>query len=144
MSFAAESVFDVANMAVNGLKVLDEGLPELSTPLTSSSVVLLAYWKSSHSGAVLFLRHSKNENGTMVPAVTRGVFRREGENWEPVNHWSGAGWSDDPVTNPDLVAEHGGRAISESGGSFTVQPNSAATALRASSPFQSSLTGKSS
>jgi hypothetical protein len=126
MSSADGSIFDVANMAVNGLKVLNEGLPEVPTPLTTSSVAPLACWKSSHFGAVLFLHY---ENGTMVPAVTRGVFRREGENWKPLNHWSRSGWSHNPITNPGSIAELGGRAICDSGGSFTDQPSSEAPAI---------------
>lgn len=110
-------------MAVNGLKVLDEGLPEMPMPLTSSSVVPLAYWKNSHFGAVLFFHYSKDPSGTMVPVVTRGVFRCEGENWKPLNHWSGSGWSHDPITNPGSLAELDGRAICDSGGSFTNQPS---------------------
>lgn len=129
MSSVDESIFNVANMAVNGLKVLSEGLPEMPTPLTTSSVVPLAYWKSSHFGAVLFLRYSLPHDGPATPAVTRGVFRREGENWKPLKHWAGSGWSHDPITNPGSIADLGGPAIYENGGSFTDQPSSEAPAI---------------
>jgi len=129
MNSVDESIFDAANMAANGLKVLNEGLPEMPTPLTTSSVVPLAYWKGLQFGAVLFLRYSKDENGTMVPAVIRGVFRREGENWKPLEYWAGSGWSHDPITTPDSIVDLGGHAICDSGGSFSDQPSSVAPAI---------------
>jgi hypothetical protein len=46
MSSTDESIFNVANMDANGLKVLNERLPEMAKSLTTSSVVPLAYWKS--------------------------------------------------------------------------------------------------
>ncbi len=128
MSSADESIFDVANMAVNGLKVLVDGLPEMPTPLTASSVIPLAYWKGSHFGAVLFLRYSLLHDEPATPGVTRGVFRREGENWTPLKHWAGSGWSD-PITIPGSITDFGGRAIYESGGSFTDQSSPEAPAI---------------
>ncbi|HEY5265527.1 MAG TPA: hypothetical protein VIJ40_01810 [Acidimicrobiales bacterium] len=129
MSSVDESIFNVANMDANGLKVLSEDLREMPTSVTTSSVVPLAYWKSLQFGAVLFLRYSEDENGTMVPAVTRGVFRRHGENWKPLDYWAGSGWTHDLITNPDSIAELGGRAICDSGGSFTDKPNPEAPAI---------------
>jgi len=129
MSSADESMFDNANMAVNGLKVLAEGLPEVPNPLNTSSAIPIAYWRNSHFGAVLFLQYSKHDDGPATPAVTRGVFRREGENWKPLKHWAGSGWSHDPITNPGSITELGGRAICDSGGSFTDQPNSEVPAI---------------
>ena len=122
-------MFDNANMAVNGLKVLAEGLPEVPNPLNTSSAIPIAYWRNSHFWAVLFLQYSKHDDGPATPAVTRGVFRREGENWKPLKHWAGSGWSHDPITNPSSIADLSGRAIYESGGSFTDQPSSEAPAI---------------
>jgi hypothetical protein len=116
-------------MAVNGLQVLVEGLREMPTPLTASSVVPLDYWKSSHFGTVLFLRYSLPHNEPATPAVTRGVFRREGENWKPLKHWAGSGWSHDSISNPGSITDLGGRAIYDSGGSFIDQPSSEAPAI---------------
>jgi hypothetical protein len=129
MNIADESIFDFSNMTVNGLKVLAEGLAEMPMPLDSSSVTPLAYWKDSHCGAVLFLRYSTNDDGTLTPVVIRGAFRRERQNWKPLHHWSGSGWSHDPITNPDSLADLDAQAIGAGGGQFTDQPKSDAPAI---------------
>lgn len=129
MSSTDESILDVANMAVNGLKVLAEGLPEVPSPLTTSSAIPIAYWKNSRFGAVLFLHYSKHDDGPATPAVARGVFRREGENWDPLRWWSGSGWSNDPMADPGSLADLDGQAIYDSGGSFTDQPHEGRPAI---------------
>jgi hypothetical protein len=47
----------------------------------------------------------------------------------PLKHWSGSGWSHDPINNPGSIADLGDRAIYESGGSSTDQPSSEAPAI---------------
>jgi hypothetical protein len=117
-----ESLFNSANMVVNGLKVFDEGLPEVQSQLSYESVLPIAMWKSPQFGAVLFLRYSKDEDGAFTPAVTRGIFRREVENWVPLKHWSGSGWSHNPLANPDSIKDLDDQPIQISGGSFRDQP----------------------
>jgi lipid-A-disaccharide synthase-like uncharacterized protein len=78
-------------MVVKGLNVLEEGFLEVPSQLTLESVIPIAQWKSSQLGAVLFLQYSRDDDGTVTPGVTRGIFRREVENWVPLKHWSGSG-----------------------------------------------------
>ncbi len=122
MRSADESIFNSANMVANGLRVLQAGLPEMPRQLTSESVVPIAEWKSAQLAAVLFLRYSKNDDGALSPGVTRGIFRHEGENWVPLNHWTGSGWTHNPMANPDSNSDLDGRHIQVEGGSFGDQP----------------------
>lgn len=122
MRSADESVFKIANMSMNGLKVLEEGLPRAPSQLSSELVIPVAYWKGSKVAAVLFLRYSEDDDGNTIPGVIRGIFRRDGTNWDPLAHWSGSGWSHDPLMNADSVSDLGGRDIYVSSGSFGDQP----------------------
>ena len=122
MRSADEPIFNRANMVANGLRGLEEGLPEVPSKLTLESVIPMAQWKSSQLGAVLFLQYSKNDDGTVAPGITRGIFRREVENWIPLKHWSGSGWPHNPLVDADSDADLDGRSIHVSGGSFGDQP----------------------
>ena len=122
MGSADESDFNFANMSTNGLKVLEDGLPHVPRQFNSEMVIPVACWEGSKWAAVLFLRYAKDDDGLAIPRVIRGIFRRDETDWVPLEHWSGSGWSHDPLVNADSNSDLGGRCIYVSGGSFGERP----------------------
>lgn len=109
--------FTPANKALNGSSVLRHGLPPLPSPLTTDMAVPIAYWRDHSCAAVLFLEYRKLPDGTFTPAVTMGRYRPDRGSWRPFRHWTGTGWSYDPLKPaPDYDRDR--RTITIGGGTF--------------------------
>ena len=72
-------------MQIAALDVLAHGLPELSTELSYSMPIPLAFWKGETFAAVLFLFYSKARYGGFEPGVTIQVG--VGSHAWPSNNW---------------------------------------------------------
>jgi len=122
MGSADESDFNFAEMSTSGLKVLENGLPHVPRQFNSEMAIPIACWEGPKWAAVLFLSYAKNDDGHATPRAIRGIFRRDETNWVPLEHWSGSGWSHDPLVDADSISDLGGRCIYVSGGSYGEPP----------------------
>ena len=114
--------FDPRRRALTGTDVLRHGLPALPEVLTYEMSIPVAFWTSAACAVVLFLHYSRQSGGPADPVVSQVGYYRDGDGWRAHPHWTGHGWSHDPVGKPDDVRDLGGRAIVASGGSFTDRP----------------------
>jgi hypothetical protein len=98
------------------------GLPKLPEVLTYEMSIPVAFWTSAACAVVLFVHHSRQPGESPDPVVSQGGYYRDGDRWRAHPHWTGSGWSHDPISKPGDVRDLGGQAILADGGSFTGQP----------------------
>jgi hypothetical protein len=90
-------------MQIAALDVLAHGLPELSTELSYSMPIPLAFWKGETFAAVLFLFYSKARYGGFEPGEVSFEYERDKSGWRPIEAMHGYGSTtirNDPVSSP--------------------------------------------
>jgi hypothetical protein len=79
-----------------GIAVLEAGLPALPEVLDYQMSIPVASWAAGSCAVVLFLQFSRDDGGTVSPAVMMMRYTRDDDGWSPHHNVVGVGWSHDP------------------------------------------------
>ena len=121
---------DFKKMEMEGIAVLNNGLPALSEVLIHSTPVSLACWKTDACGAVMFFFYFQNEEREICSSNITLRYNREDAGWHPDNgrfffgelRSESPGWID-PIGAPESLEYAAYYALNASGSMYNSEPD---------------------
>ena len=101
-------------MASSGARVLDNGLEALPAHFDETLGYPLAFWKSQHHGAVVFLTFGPQSETVKSPHIWHMNYERVNETWEQPHPGSAVGQEllgDGPTVESKIESILGGRPL---------------------------------
>lgn len=127
---------DFKKMEMEGIAVLNDGLPALPQVLIHSTPIPLACWKNGACGAVMFFFYFQNEERVICSSNITLRYNREDAGWRPDNKGffygelrpESPGWID-PIGSPESLEYAEYYALNASGSMYNSEPDAGRAAI---------------
>jgi hypothetical protein len=102
-------------MQSSGALALEQGPAPLPARLSQAMAYPLATWQTPSFGAVLFLAHLREPDGSFHPNIWNGTYERSARDWTARQGWHGSGRWGGADESPGSADRLGGWAVSRGG-----------------------------